>query len=176
MEEKRAPMARVTAGYGLMLAIALIIFSLILFVLDLNKNAYLPFLSYAIMLGGIIWAQMNFRDKYAGGFQTYGKSFSVGFLTAVFASVIMAVYTYIYFNYIDPGAIQEGLLEAEERMIEQGIDDMDIEQYMAMAERFQNATMYTIMALLGNTLIGLIISLITAVFTKREGNPEQGNI
>jgi hypothetical protein len=171
--ENKPSTAIVTLGYGVIIALAIIVFSLILFLLNFTKGNGLEYLSYLILLGGLFLAQTNFRNKYQGGFIEYGKAFTVGMLTSLFLSVIMGIYTYIFFKYIDPGAMEEAMTLTEQKMMDTGMSDMEIEQGMAIARKFQGVGMYTFFAVAGNFIIGIIFSLITAIFVKKE-NKEFG--
>lgn len=168
MEEKKQSIGVAALGYGIILGVVVIIFSLLLFVLDVDKQSSLNYLSYVFVLAGIIIVQINYRNKNLGGFISYSKAFTVGFLTMVFYGILMAIFTYIFFVYIDPGAIEELLAASEEGMIERGMSDQDIDQAMTMVEKMQTPVMLTVWALFGNVLIGLILSLITAIFVKKE--------
>ena len=159
----------ITLGYGVIIALALIVFSLILYLLGLDKTPGLMYLSYVLLLLGIILVQLNYRNKYQGGFMEYGKAFTIGMLSSLFVSIIVAIYTFIFFKYIDPGAMEEAMVMAEQKMIDRGMSDMEVEQGMAMAEKFQSVGFYTAMALIGNFIVGIILSLITSIFVKKEG-------
>jgi hypothetical protein len=158
----------VTLGYGVIIALAVIVFSLILFLLGMSQGSGLEYLAYLIILGGLFLAQTNFRNKYMGGFIEYGKAFTIGLLTCVFLAIIMGIYTFVFFKYIDPGAMEEAMTMAEQKMMDKGLSDMEIEQGMAIAHKFQGVGMYTFFAIFGNIFIGAILSLITAIFVKRE--------
>lgn len=166
--EKKPSIVMVCLGYGVIISLAIIVLSLILFLLNLDQNKPLQFLSYAILIGGIILSQINFRNKYSGGYIEYGKAFLVGMLSSLFLSVIMGIYTWIFFKYIDPGAMEEVMLQTEQQMLDRGMTDMEIEQGMAMASKFQSVGMFTFFAVFGNFVVGIIISLITAIFVKKE--------
>ena len=168
MEQKNVPASKGALNYGILLSIALIIYSLLLFVLGLDSHPWLNYLSYIIMIVGIYLATVNFRNKYQDGLISYGKAVGVGFFTVLVASVIMAVYTFIYFSYINPDVFQQAMIEAEQRMLEEGMSDMQVDQALSMMERFQKPWVSTIFAFLGNILIGLVIALITSIFIKRE--------
>ncbi|MBW6460560.1 MAG: DUF4199 domain-containing protein [Bacteroidales bacterium] len=168
--EKKPNAFVVSLGYGVILALALIVFSLILFLLELQQKSWLAYLSYVILLIGIILAQINFRNKHLGGYIEYGKAFMIGLLTSLVVAIIMGIYTYVFFKYIDPGAMEEAMTLAEQKMMESGLSDMDIEQGMSMVRKFQAPGIYTIFAVLGNFIIGIVFSLITAIFIKKE-NP-----
>jgi hypothetical protein len=172
MEEKKQSMGITTLGYGVILAVVAIIYSLLLFVLDVDNQSSLNYLSYVILVAGIIVFQINYRNKHLGGFISYGKAFMVGFLTVVFYSIVMAIFTYVFFVYIDPGAIEEIKMAAEEGMIEGGMSDQEIDQAMKFVELMQTHAMLTMWALLGNIVVGAILSLITSIFVKKEGAGE----
>ncbi len=164
--------ASITLGYGLLLALASIIFSLILFLLVEDKMTKLNYLNYLIVIAGIVLAQLNFRDKHMGGFISYGKSFSVGFLTALFSGIVVAVYTYIFFKYISPGTIDEIMQLTEQKMMDKGLSDQELEMAMSWTRKFQTPLMYLIFTFLGTAFMGVIISLITSIFVKKV-NPEE---
>ena len=166
--ENKPSTAVVTLGYGVIIALAIIVFSLILFLLNFSQGSGLEYLSYLILLGGLFLAQTNYRNKYQDGFIEYGKAFTIGVLTSLFLSVIMGIYTFVFFRYIDPGAMEEAMTIAEQKMMDRGLSDMDIEQGMALARKFSGVGMYTFVAVAGNLFIGVIFSLITAVFVKKE--------
>jgi hypothetical protein len=80
----------------------------------------------------------------------------------------MGIYTFIFFSYIDPGAMEEIMTKTEQRMMDQGKTDLEIEQGMKFMEMVNNVGWYTFFAVVGNIVIGLIISFITAIFVKKE--------
>jgi hypothetical protein len=166
--ENKPSTAIVTLGYGVIIALAIIVFSLILFLLGLDQGSGLEYLSYLLLLGGLFLAQTNFRNKYQGGYIEYGKAFTIGLLTSIFLSLIMGIYTFIFFKYIDPGAMEEAMTIAEQKLMDKGMSDMEIEQGMAIARKFQGVGMYTFVAIFGNIFFGAILSLITAIFVKKE--------
>ncbi len=168
--ENKPSIVVLSLGYGVIIGLAMIVFSLILFLMNLSQGSGLEYLSYLILLAGIILVQINYRNKYLGGYIDYGKAFLIGFLSSVFLALIMGIYTYIFFKYIDPGAMEEGMALAEQKMMDRGMSDMEIEQGMAVANKFQSAGMFTFFAIAGNIFIGMVFSLITAIFVKKENS------
>jgi hypothetical protein len=156
--------------YGLLLAISLIIFDLILFVLDVDIHSKIKWISYLIMIGGIFWAMISYRDKYAGGFISYGQAFGVGFFTVLIAAIITAVYTYFYVVVINPSIIENILTEAEENILagNPNISDEDLETALHYTEMFTSPIMMAIWGFIANVIFGTILSLIIAIFAKRE--------
>lgn len=171
--EKRPSLFAVCLGYGAIIALAIIVLTLILFLLNLDQNKGLQFLSYIILIAGLLLSQLNYRNKYSDGFIEYGKAFTVGFVTSIILAIIMGVWTFIFFKYINAGAMEEVMMQTEQSMLDRGMTDMEIEQGMAIARKFQTVGAMTTFAILGNIILGIVISLITSIFVKRE-NPNFG--
>jgi hypothetical protein len=168
MEDKKQTVVSASMIYGLLVAVAVIIFSLIIFLLDTDSKSPLNYLSYVFIVAGVIYAQVNYRNKQLSGYITYGKAFMVGLMTMVFAAILVAIYTYINVTVIDPGIVEEARQIGEERMIKQGMTDLQIDQTFAMTGWMFSPAWMTFMVVAANIFVGAIISLITAIFIKKE--------
>ncbi len=159
----------VSLGYSVIIALASVVLSLILYLLNLDQNKALSVISYIVLFGGILLSQLNYRNKYMGGYSTFAQSFTIGLWISLFLSVIMGIYAFVFFKYINPGAIEEAMAIAEQSMMDQGMTDLQIEQGMAIAQKFSSVGYYTIMAIVANFFLGIVFSLITSIFVKKEG-------
>lgn len=168
MEEKIAPSSKGALGYGLFTGVAIIVYALVLFVAELDTTQWLNWLSYLILAAGLYLSVKNFRDKYQDGYIRYGKAIGVSFMVLLVTSVIVAIYTYFYFDMINPGIYEEQLMIAEESLIERGMSDVEIDQAMEVSKMFQKPWISASFALFGNLLVGMIIALITSIFVKKE--------
>lgn len=156
-------------GYGTLTALAGVVFSLILFVTELDQTqSWMQNLTYLITLGGILLAQITYRNKYNNGFITYGEAFKIGLLTSLFLAIITSIYLFIFFRYIDPGSMDLIMQKAEQQMLDQGKTDLEIEQGMKFMQMVNNAGWYTFFGFLGTFFGGVVISLITSIFVKKE--------
>lgn len=172
MEENNKSAIMPSLMYGIYLGFALILFSLILFLAEVDFESRLKWISYLILAAGLFWAMISFRDKHNGGFVSYGKAFGVGFWTGLFAAIISAIFTYFYVVYIDAGLVDQILLQAEESILESNpnMSDEQLEQALSITEMFTSPVMMTVWAFVGNIVVATILSLIIAIFAKRE-NP-----
>ena len=157
---------------GIYLGFALIIYTLVLFILDIDMESPLKYGSYVIMAIGLYMSIITFRDKQLDGFISYGKAFSAGFYTGLFASIIASIFTIIYVQYIDTELIANILLIAEESMLEANPDmsNEQIDQALSMTEMFTSPIMMGVMGFIANLLLSAILSLLIAIFAKRENN------
>ncbi len=172
MEEKQKSAFMPSLIPGIYVGFALIIFSLITFLLDVEYDSPIKYISYVLLALGLFWATISFRDKYMGGHIEYGKAFSAGFYTGLFAAVLTGIFTFIYIQYIDPGLIDEIMLTTEETMLEQNpeMSDDQIDQALSMTEMFMSPWIMSVMGFISNVVVSAIFSLIIAIFAKRENN------
>lgn len=166
--EKKPSLATLSIGYGVIIALAIVVYSLILFLLNLSDNTALSYVAYLILLVGILLSQINYRNKYLGGYISYGDSFLLGMLTGLFVALIYGVFTYIFLKYIDPSAMEKGMEIAEQKMLDKGMTQMEIEQAMEIARKFQSAWFPSLISIFVTYFIGLLCSLFTSIFIKKE--------
>jgi hypothetical protein len=172
MEEKSTPIWKTALTTGIYIAIALILISVIFYVTGNPFSKIGQYLSYPIMIGGIILAQLNYK-KALGGTLTYGQAIGVGVLAMVFASVISGIYTYLLYAVIDPSLQEQMRIFTEEQVIKQGrVPEEQVEMAVNMAAKFQTPPMLFIMSVVMGAFFGLIISLISAIFIKKNPSEE----
>lgn len=172
MEEKQNSTIASSLTSGIIVGIVLIVFSLLMYFLDVDRESKIMWLSYLILAAGLWWAIISYRNKLPGGYLTYGKAFSAGFFTGLFASIILAIFTFIYVQYIDTTLIDKILANAEDKILntQPNISDEDLDRALSMTRKFTNPTMISVFSFVGNTILSTLFSLIIAIFAKREDN------
>ncbi len=170
MEEKHPSAFQATLFPGLMLGLSLIVFSLIMYVIGVEYDSRINWLSYLIIAGFLYWSMATYRDKSMGGFASYGSVFKAGFFTLLVATVILAIYTYVYVTYINPGFIDDILLKQEEELLRRSpnMSDKELETAMSVVSKFSSPAIITVSAAFFNLLFGTVISLLIAIFVRRE--------
>jgi hypothetical protein len=169
MEPKKITFFSNSFSFGILTAVALIIFSVLLMALDLNQSPVAWF-AYAIMVAFLAWGTVNYRNKAKGGYISYGKAYGSCMYILLFASIILSIFMFVYLGYIDTAIMEKAMLKAEEDMIAQGLPDEQIEIGMKYARMFSTPTMISIFVFLGYMIFGAILSLIIAAFIKKD-NP-----
>jgi len=158
--------------YGLYLGIVTILVSVVFYVLGFTFEKWIQYPTYVILLAGVILAQLTFR-KALGGEMTYGQAFGVGVMTVIFSSVLGAIYTYLLYTVIDPSLQEQLRLFMEQKLIEQGkVPEEQLDAAIEMMSKFQKPIILSVSSIFGGALTGLIISLITSIFTKKEPSDE----
>jgi len=161
--------------YGLILGIALVVYSLLLYIIGIDlydpkgSGRYLSWVSYIIMLVAIIFSTKTYRDKIQGGTLTYSKALGLGTLIGLFSSILLALYTIIFLKFIDPNVMQYIMDVAQQNMEEQGLPEAQITKALEMSAKIMFPSMI-IGTIIGNTFFAFVFSLFTSIFLKKEGN------
>lgn len=164
--------ARVALKWGLILGVAQIIYSIIIFVSDNFGNRALGSVAYVLIIIGIVLAMRDFRTQN-GGYMTYGEGLSTGTLTATISGLLSSLFSVFYMTFIDTGIMERVLDQAREQMEAQGnLSDEKIDQAMEITQKFQSPGILFAFGVLGAAFMGLIFSLIIAAFMRRnKANP-----
>ena len=168
MEQKAASVWKSSLMPGIYLAIVSILVSVIFYVTGNPFSKIAQWVGYAVLIAGVVYAQVNYK-KALGGTMTYGQALGVGLLTVVFASVLSSIYTYLLYAVIDPSLQDQLRLFTEEQIVKQGrVPEEQMDMALEMATKFQTPGMMMVMRIFGGAFAGLIISLITAIFTQKK--------
>lgn len=183
MESKSNLMYKNTLTYGLYLGLILVIYSILLFVLDVMPVGFLkPILlgltSIIIYVIGIIFSTKKVRAEIYNGEVTYGQAFVIGLLVATAAAIVSTVYSFIQNTLIDSEYFTR-IMSAQKEwtlnfMQSKGVSEDQIDKALSkFDEQIKNYSSIktTLKTLLSSVIFGAIISLITSAFLKKKSNP-----
>jgi hypothetical protein len=172
MEQKPTSLMKSSLTTGVYIGILLILIGVILYVTGNSFSKLAQYVSWPILVGGTIWAQVSYK-KALGGEMTYGQALGVGVMAVIFASILSSIYTYLLYTVIDPSLQEQMRLFTEQQIIEQGkVPEEQIDMAVEMASKFQKPAIMVALGIFGGAFIGLLISLITAIFTKKNPSDE----
>lgn len=152
--------------YGLYLGIAVVLFSVILYVSGQMLNSAINWISFVIIAAGIYLSQLNYRNKELNGFIKYSTALGFGIAVALFSGIIQTVYTIVIYK-LDPSLLDQMRMLQEEAMLKQGLPEESIETATEMMSKLQSPALLAFSGLFSVVLIGFIISLITSIFIKK---------
>ena len=161
-------------NWGGVLGLALIVVSLVLYLLDMTEASWAQWVSYAI-IAAMIYLGTQAKRTSQDGFISYGQGLSAGTGIAFFASILVAFYTFVFFSFIDPDMLEELILRTEDQMYDQGMPDDQVEMAMSMTRKFMMPGPMAAMVVLSYTIVGLIVSLITSAILKKEDSSFESN-
>ena len=166
--EKTTSTFKNSLTYGVVLGIVLILYTLVLYFLNQLFNKSLGAVSYVIILAGIIWGTISYRNQVLGGTISYGKALGMGILITLTGAVLYSIFSYVLYKFIDPDLMTRLLEFTEQGMIEQGRSEEEIEMAMQFSKKFMKPALISFMPIIWFGIVGTIMSLITSAFIKRE--------
>lgn len=155
--------------WGFITALASMILTTIFYVTDNMTSSAKGFIDYAIYIGGIVFCALAFKKTLGENDPfPYSRALGLGVATMMFASIILAVFTYVLYQFIDPSLIDKMIAFMEESYLQAGLDESVVEQQMGMISKFYTPALMSVSALFGGVFIGLIISLISSIFLQKK--------
>jgi hypothetical protein len=157
--------------YGLILGLVSIVFSVLIYMFDLTFATWTIIPSLLLSFIVLFLLQRSYRDTYNNGFITYGKSLGVGVVIFIYASVIIAIYTYLLYTVIDPGMVDKQMAMAADKMVAKGIPEASMDAALKMQEKMLQPWIISLMGIFTTIFYGFILSLISSIFVAKQGNP-----
>jgi hypothetical protein len=156
---------------GLILGLAGVVYSLIIYFLDLSLNKTQGYIFMAIEAVILFFLLKSYRDNYKHGQITYGESMGAGVIICLYYSIIMALFAYLLYSVIDTGLVAKQLAFVEETLQKKGLPQASIDAAMKIQQKIMKPAIMAPLSILGNMLWGVALSLIVSIFIRKEGNP-----
>ncbi len=125
-------------------------------------------LTYGTIIAILVLAVKFHRDSNQNGFITFGQAFGLGVLAALVMGVISAIYSYVFFAFIDPGFLDQVVEMQKEQMLESGMSESEVDQAFNMMSAMFTPGAFAIIAVVGSLIFGAIVSLIVAAVMKKD--------
>ena len=170
--ETEPSIKQVGIKYGILTGLILTVYSLILQVSGEAANQAMGYISYALLIGGMVLAHNNYKET-GDGFMTYGQGLGIGTIISAVAGFIGSAFSYIYIKFIDDSIIGTVIEQTREKLEEDGMDDEIIDQALAMTEKFLTPGWMFFFGFLGMLMFCFILILIVTAFTKKNKNELQ---
>ncbi|NOR75952.1 MAG: DUF4199 family protein [Draconibacterium sp.] len=175
MEQKTTSIWKSGLILGVYLAIIIILYSVILYVTGMGFNKIAGYASIAILVIGVVIIQISYK-KQQDNILTYGQGVGVAVISMLSVGVISMVYTYLLYAVIDPDYYQQFLLFMEEQtmatLLDREMSEDQIQMSLDMQQKFQTPVILAGGALINTVIVGLIVSLISSIFIKKNPSDE----
>jgi hypothetical protein len=156
---------------GLIIALPLVLFTVVITILKMERNQPLGLLAMAALVGGIIWACLSYSKQMAGNV-TFGNIFSHGFKASAIVAAVLGLWVAISFGLIFPEALDRVMDVQREAMEKRGgMSDEQMDQALRISKKMV-LPMMTIGSVIMYLIIGAISALIGAAVAKKNPNPQ----
>lgn len=156
---------------GLILSLAGIVYTLILYFLDLSTNKSLGYIFIPIQIIIMYFLVRSYRDNFMHGMITFGQATGAGVIIFLYYAVISSVFAFIFYSFIDTAFMGKMIAMSEEAGLKKGYSQEQIDLGMQFTKKIMTPTFMAIMSFFSNMFFGVVISLIIAAFVRKEGNP-----
>lgn len=157
--------ARIALKWGLVSAVLIIIYTVVLYMTGLFKTPSLSWISFLLLLLGIFLAMREFKTLNSG-YMSFSEGLGLGTLMSAVTGLLGSIFSYIYTNFIDTTIMQQMSDLQREQMESQGLSSEQIDQAMEMAAKFTSPSMIFLFGIIGYVFFGFIFSLIVSAIVK----------
>lgn len=141
----------------------------------------LPIILFIVLIGVyftcIYFFTKKIRNNQLNGYLTFGEGFLIGFIISLTAAIITSVYTFIQNQYLDPTYMTR-VIEAQKSwmtgFMSGKVPDETIEETLAKVDQTlkdYNPVKSLVQGIIGSTLMGSVIALISSAILKKKRNP-----
>lgn len=169
--EKKISVWKATLTHGLILGLIGIVYTLLMYFFDLTFNKTQGYVFLLILIVSLFYLVRSYRENYLHGHITYSQSVGAGVVIFLYYSLIAAIFTYLLYKIIDPGLTAKQLIITEEQILKKGLPQEAVDTAMNFQKKFLKPEIVAPFSVLGNMLTGTVISLLVAIFVRKEGNP-----
>ncbi len=166
--ENQANSKSIILNYGLYLGLTGVIIHLILFATGslLEYQWISNIVGLIAMVAFIVIGIKKFRDAN-GGYISWGQGVKIGLGISMISAVISVVYTLLFMNVIDPSFQQQAMEFQQQKWLDAGMTEEQIEGATEMANKFQSPGIISAMILGMSAFLGFVISAIVAAIMKK---------
>jgi len=182
MENKASLLLKSALNHGLIFGVILVIVQLVMWMtgympVGIGKGLLTLVFTFAVYIFGIFWFTKNYRNSFLGGYISYGDAFLYGLTVFMIATIVTAIYSFIFNSFIDPGYTGR-ILKAtadwtEGYMRSKGVPEGQITATLEkMTSKELPSPIMASLKSLGFGLIGgAIVSAISSAFAKKAEDP-----
>jgi len=168
MENEHQSLNYFSMMHGLYLGFALILNTLVFYLLGIPFSEVTGLLTYAIIICGTGFAMWTFGKLNTEEGLPYSRALGLGTLVALCGALIFSLFTFILYKFIEPGLIDKMLANVEEKLLQQGMKDESIEKMLGASRSMMSPAILAVSQLFSIVFLGFLFSLILAIFFKKE--------
>jgi uncharacterized membrane protein SpoIIM required for sporulation len=176
MESKNPPY-QLAMRYGFYYSLASIILDVTFFLLDFGTKMNWLNGTLKLVIGlAIIYLGMKARrDEELDGYMSYSRALGFGSIMVLFSALVLSVYAYIHMSFVDPEGIDRVMKEVKEQMILKNSSEEEMEMSLSMMRKMKSPAFTVPLSFIGSFIWGFILSLIIAIFVRKNDPNEEYN-
>ncbi|MEO8664473.1 MAG: DUF4199 domain-containing protein [Ignavibacteria bacterium] len=157
--------------YGLFISFVLFIWMIIEYTLLVPNyhelGSYIGIIAIFIPIAGIYLGIKERRDKTNFGYITFKDAFRTGITITFIIAVLLVIFTYVYYEYINPNFVNYLAAETEKNLIERGAGRDEINAVVTIIRYQFSLNVQIVQQLLFILLGGAAITIIVSIILKK---------
>ena len=170
MENQKNTTAKTAFSFGLILGGTNIIYSLMLFFLDMHyqNETATSLIGYTFLIVFILWAIIHFRKKNEG-YISLSETLKTGVGTAIISAIIVCVYSIILTEYLDPEFLDKSIEYQKQKMLQENpeISVENVNKMFDMQKEFTGPLVISGFIIIFNLFFSFVFSLIVGLIVKK---------
>lgn len=170
MENQKITTAKTALNFGLILGGISLVYSLMLFFLDMHfqGETATSLIGYALLIGIVLWAIMHFK-KNNDDYISLSEALKTGVGTALISAIIVCIYTIVMIQYLDPEFLDKSIEYQKQKMLQENpeISVESVNKMFDMQKEFSGPFIISGFIIIFNLFFGFIISLIVGLIVKK---------
>ncbi len=139
---------------------------------DYNRSLVIGYASMLIAFSLVFVGIRNYRDKYNGGFISFGKAFKIGILIVLMASTIYVIAWLIDSYFFLPDFAEKYSAHTLDKLKASGASQTEIDkqtkEMASFVRMYKNPFFNAMMTYIEILPVGLIVTLISSLILKRK--------
>lgn len=164
----RPPRFKAALEGGIIVAAATIVFTMVLYVLDLHTVQWLGYVSLFASFVVLFVVGNNYKKKGGKATLTYGQAFKFLIVAVIISSLIIGFYDYFYFRWIAPEIIDMAVEQQYEALLDRGMSENQAMSNMEFVMPWMTPLVFALTIVFTFIFLGLLASLIIAALIKQE--------
>jgi hypothetical protein len=182
MENKVTLLLKSALNHGLIFGVILVIIQLVMWMtgfmpVGIGKGLLTLVFTFAVYIFGIFWFTKNYRNIVLGGYISYGDAFLYGLTVFMIATIVTAIYNFIFSSFIDPGytarIVKASADWTEAYMRSKGVPESNITSTIEKitSKKIPTPIIASLKSIGFGLIGGAIVSAISSAFAKKVEEP-----
>lgn len=169
MRDSTKNMLKYSLLYGTILGIILIIWLTFDYIMGYyGQNKTLSNLNYLARMAGVFICILIYRNREHNGYISFGNAFSFGLATFMIAIILLEIFVCLLVNIVDPEYLIVKANTMRRQLEDAGMHNQNVGKIINVAIYMQRPIWAVIIAIIGGSCVGSMISLISALILKKE--------
>ena len=170
MENQKITTAKTALNFGLILGGISLVYSLMLFFLDMHYQGETAtsLIGYTLLIGLVLLAIMHFK-KNNDDHISLSEALKTGVGTALISAIIVCIYTIVMIQYLDSEFLDKSIEYQKQKMLQENpeISLESVNKMFDMQKEFSGPFIISGFIIIFNLFFGFIISLIVGLIVKK---------